>query len=88
VGRNNNAIHNLIRFHQQKILSLPDKSMIKIRYMNITKSYLEKIKRHLLLNTKTSNFVMIHKIKIYILPNLLQKVLVPGNLEDSLKSLH
>lgn len=34
------------------------------------KRYLEKIKGQLFLDTETTNFDMIHKIKIYIFPNL------------------
>jgi len=32
--------------------------------------YLEKVKGYLFLDTETTNFVMIHEIKIYIFANL------------------
>lgn len=44
-------------------------------------------KRSLFLDPKTTNFVMIHKIKIDVPSNLFNKVLIPSNLEASTSDL-
>lgn len=53
-----------------------------------SKKYLEKVKWQLFLDSKATNFVMINKIKIYLLTNLFSKILIPCNLHTNRLTQH
>lgn len=47
--------------------------------------YLEEIEGHLLLDTKVTDFIMIYKIKVYILSYLFPQILISSNLKNHIK---
>lgn len=49
--------------------------------MNKKMQYLEKVKRHLFQGSEVTNFIMIIKIKIYILSDLFPQIVISGYLQ-------